>query len=330
MKYILLTGGNGYIGMHTAVELINNGYKNIIILDNLSNSTLRTDIVKYYTGIKPIFIQNDIRGDLNGVFVKYNIHCVIHFAGLKSVSDSIKYPREYYDVNVSGTINILNYMSKYSVYNLIFSSSATVYAGTPPFKESDKNLGAINPYGRSKLMIENILKDMCASNDKWNILVLRYFNPVGCLKGLHENPKNPPNNLVPVITRCLTNNKKLNIFGNDYDTKDGTCLRDFIHVQDVAAAHVKSYVYMTSTGHVKSKNYDVFNIGTGRPYSVLEIVKCIKSTKKGKHLEYVFTQKRQGDVMSSYADVSKIYNTIGWKSKFGLKQICDDSCSHLL
>lgn len=339
MKYILCTGGLGFIGSHTVIELVNNNY-NVVILDNLSNSTL--DILdKLYLLCdrnKINFIKGDIlnNNDLDKVF-KYNILCVIHFAAFKSVNESIEKPLKYYENNVNGTINLLKKCKEYNVSNFVFSSSATVYGNSksPLFENSQVGIGITNPYGSSKFMIEQILKDL--NHNEFSIINLRYFNPVGAHPSglIGENPTDIPNNLMPFVLRVAIKNnldpdyedvyKHLNIFGNNYDSDDGTAVRDFIHVVDLARAHVCAVNKILNT----KTNYEVYNIGTGKGTSVLEIVNSFIKINKIK-LPYEFQPRRQGDNDIVYCDTKKANKELNWKAELDIDDICKDTYNFAL
>ena len=326
MEYTLITGGAGFIGSHICIELYKLT-KNIIVIDNYINSSINIEKkIKQFTP-EIIFLQCDIR-DINiltGIFCTYKITSVIHLAALKSVNESINKPLDYYNTNIVGTLNILNIMKKFNCFNFIFSSSATVYGNqlTQPIKENTLlEFNTTNPYGTSKLIIEKILEDL-SKESQWNIRVLRYFNPVGCHKsGLIGEyiTKNPPN-LFPVIINIYNNsNLKLNIFGNNYNTKDGTCIRDYIHVVDLARAHVSVFE------DIKKRNikYDIFNIGSGKGYSVLEVVNCFNKICNNK-IKYVFKEKREGDIAICYADTTKALNCLNWKPIYTIEDMVHDT-----
>lgn len=322
---VLVTGGLGFIGSHTVVKLITSGY-DTVIFDNLSNSTLDVlDRIESISGIRPPLVIGNVLNiiDLNKVFNDYKIDGVIHFAGLKSVEESIEKPILYFENNVSGTLNLLRIMKTHDIFNFIFSSSATVYGdrNITPFRE-DMELDVINPYGKSKLFVEGILKNLNYDN-RWNIIILRYFNPVGAHPSglLGEDPREMPSNLMPYI--CRVANKKtefLSIFGSDYDTVDGTGVRDFIHIIDLAEAHVGvlNFLFENIVG------LEVFNVGTGRGYSVLELVSCFEKVNSIK-VPCIVTERRNGDVGMAFADVSKINSIVGWFSRLSLEDMCRDA-----
>ena len=326
MDYILITGGTGYIGSNICIEL----YKytrNIIVIDNYSNSFkhVENNIKKFAPKI--IFLECNLLDKqlLTGIFVTYKISSVIHLAGLKSIKESIKNPLLYYNNNISGTLNLLNIMQDFKCFNLIFSSSATVYGNqnTNPISETAITSGKPeNPYGSGKLFIETVLKDI-ALNPKWKIIILRYFNPVGCHSTalIGEIPKNTPSNLFPYILGVYNGiYPYLNIFGNNYNTKDGTCIRDYIHIEDLASAHVCALDKI-----IKSKilKINIYNIGTGIGYSVLDIVNCFN--KYSKHnINTKICEKRTGDTAICYADNTKALNELNWIPNYNLdKMVCD-------
>jgi len=324
MKTILVTGGLGFIGSHTIVELLEMNYK-VVIIDNLSNSNISIiEKIKKITNKDIVFYKCDILDteQLNNIFKSYNIYCVIHFAGLKAVSESIEKPLEYYHNNVSGTVNLLQCMEKCNVKNLIFSSSSTVYGNTqPPFTEnSETGKNITNPYGRTKYLIEEILKDL----NGWNIFILRYFNPIGAHKSglIGDNPNGIPNNLMPYIIKVA--NKELpylNIFGNDYNTNDGTAKRDFIHVVDLAKAHVNCIDHF--------KDIQILNLGTGNSISVLELVETFKKVNNI-DIPYYFKEKRNGDIEDSYCISNKAEEIINWKSNKNITDMCEDSYNFII
>lgn len=322
---ILVTGGAGYIGSHTCVELLNSGYE-IIVVDNFSNS--KPEALKRVSELtKKTFISYEVDlldyVALENVFSENHIEAVIHFAGLKAVGESVEIPLRYYHNNITGTVLLCELMQKYNVKNLVFSSSATVY-GTPkcvPITE-DFSLQAINPYGRTKLMIEEILGDLHLSDNNWSIALLRYFNPIGAHESgrIGEDPNGIPNNLMPYITQVAIGKREhLNIFGNDYDTHDGTGVRDYIHVVDLAKGHLKALKkVMTRTG------IDTFNLGTGIGYSVLDVVKSYEKVTSQK-IPYNFAQRRSGDISKCYADTNKANKELDWKAIKNLEDMCQDS-----
>lgn len=323
---ILVTGGTGYIGSHTTVELLSAGAE-VVIVDNLSNSkALVVDRIERITGKRPAFVKCDIldRDALDRVFESYpEIDSVIHFAGLKAVGESCRKPLLYYRNNITGTINLLESMLAHGVNRLVFSSSATVY-GDPksvPISE-DFSTSTTNPYGETKLMIERILKDTCAAHPEFSACVLRYFNPIGAHESglIGEDPKGIPNNLLPYIMRVAIGKlEHLNVFGNDYPTPDGTGVRDYIHVVDLALAHLKAVKYTESL-----KGIDYFNIGTGNGYSVLDIVKAFGDAW-GSPINYKITDRRPGDIAECYANPEKAERVLGWRAERDLAKMCEDS-----
>lgn len=323
---LLVTGGTGFIGSHTCVLLLQAGYQ-IIILDNLSNSQISVlNAIEKITQCRPIFIQGDIRDTdlLNRIFQTYQITAVLHFAGKKAVGESVKNPLKYYDNNVVGSLQIIRAMQKAKVSKLIFSSSATVY-GDPKFLPITEQhpLRATNPYGQSKLVTEQLLKDWHHSQKPTSISCLRYFNPVGAHPSglLGENPKGIPNNLMPFLMQVATGKKdKLAIFGNDYATSDGTGIRDYLHVMDLAQGHVLALKKILRQEHL----FLTLNLGTGIGYSVLEMLKTAELAS-GKTLRYEFTARRDGDVAACWADPQLAYEELGWKARYDLKKMCKDT-----
>lgn len=323
---VLVLGGAGYIGSHTTVELINNGYE-CIIYDNLSNSNeIVIDRIEQITGIRPEFIKGDILDyeALDQVFTNNHIDVVINFAGLKAVGESIVKPLEYYQNNISGAINVLNVMRKHKVYNFIFSSSATVY-GDPvsvPVDETFPTGGTTNPYGTTKLFIEQILKDLYKADNNFNIAILRYFNPIGAHKSglIGEDPNGIPNNLAPYITQVMVGKRKeLTIFGNDYDTKDGTCIRDYIHVCDLARGHVLAInKLLTNSGLV------IYNLGTGKGSSVFNVLHAFEKAY-GAPIPYKIGERRGGDITANYTKVTKAYDELGFKALYDIDDMARDS-----
>lgn len=319
---ILVTGGLGFIGSHTCIELLNENHS-IVVVDNLSNCKI--EVCKTIEKIANkkielfIFDINDKQA-LEHLFTIYKFDLVIHFAGLKSVTESIEKPLMYYINNVCGTLTLLKVMDKFKCKNLIFSSSATVYGNvnhSPLTEDMITGLGITNPYGKNKYMLEEILKDI-SLNSGWKIVILRYFNPIGSHPLLKENPKNIPNNLFPYILKVVNKElDELNIFGNDYPTKDGTCIRDFIHVIDLAKAHVKSIDCFS-----KDKNLYIYNVGTGIGHSVLDVVTQIEDVKNIK-IPYTFKERREGDIDVLFANVDKIKDEIGWEVNLGLREMCE-------
>ena len=322
---ILVTGGAGYIGSHACVELLNAGYE-VVVVDNLSNSkeeALRR--VQEITGKSLKFYKADLLDAeaLDTIFKQESIDAVMHFAGLKAVGESVSIPLYYYHNNITGTLLLCKAMQKYGVKNMVFSSSATVY-GDPsrvPITE-DFPLSATNPYGQTKLMIEQILRDLYKSDNSFNIAILRYFNPVGAHKSglIGEDPKGIPNNLVPYITQVAAGKlDELKVFGNDYPTPDGTGVRDYIHVVDLVLGHLKALdKLMTNPGVV------TYNLGTGKGYSVLEMVNAFRKVT-GKPIPYKIVDRRPGDIASCYADPSKANKELGWRATRGLEEMCQDA-----
>ncbi len=323
---ILVTGGTGYIGSHTTVQLLNAG-EQVIIVDNLNNSKLCVlDRIEKITGKRPEFIKCDLLDEakLDEVFASHpEIDSVIHFAGLKAVGESCSLPIKYYHNNLTGTFNLLNVMLKYKVFRIVFSSSATVY-GLPksvPIKE-DFPLSTTNPYGETKLMIERILKDTTAAYKDFSVCVLRYFNPIGAHESglIGEDPKGIPNNLLPYIAKVAAGKLEcLSVFGNDYNTPDGTGVRDYIHVVDLADAHLKALDYTK-----KYNGIDYINVGTGNGYSVLEMVKAFGDVW-GSPVNYKIAPRRPGDIAECYADPTKAKEVLGWSAKRDLVKMCEDS-----
>ena len=323
---ILVTGGAGYIGSHTVVELQNAGY-DVVVLDNLSNASEKAlDRVSKITG-KPVkFYKADIldRDALNDIFDKETIESCIHFAGLKAVGESVVKPWEYYENNIAGTLTLVDVMRKHNVKNIIFSSSATVY-GDPaqiPITEECPKGQCTNPYGWTKSMLEQVLTDIQKADPEWNVMLLRYFNPIGAHKSgtIGENPNGIPNNLMPYITQVAVGKlKELGVFGNDYDTPDGTGVRDYIHVVDLAKGHVKA---LKKIG--ENPGLAIYNLGTGKGYSVLDIVKNFEAAT-GVKIPYVIKLRRAGDIATCYCDASKAEKELGWKAENGIREMCEDS-----
>ena len=322
---ILVTGGAGFIGSHTCLELLNNGYE-VIVLDNLSNSGEESlNRVKKITGKKLTFYKVDLL-DLNAVkdvFSKESIDAVIHFAGLKAVGESVEIPLDYYSNNITGTLNLCYVMKEYNVKKIVFSSSATVY-GDPdrvPITE-DMKLQATNPYGRTKLFLEYILKDLYVSDKSFAVSILRYFNPVGAHESgmIGENPNGIPNNLMPRMLNVAAGKwKALTVYGDDYDTADGTGVRDYIHIKDLVAGHLKALELLNT-----HKGVHLHNLGTGTGYSVLDIVKAFEKAT-GIKIPCEITPRRPGDVAECYADVTKAEKELGFKASYSLEQMCKDA-----
>ena len=323
---VLVTGGAGYIGSHTVVELQNAGY-DVVVLDNLSNASEKAlDRVSKITG-KPVkFYKADIldRDALNDIFDKETIESCIHFAGLKAVGESVVKPWEYYENNIAGTLTLVDVMRKNNVKNIIFSSSATVY-GDPaqiPITEECPKGQCTNPYGWTKSMLEQVLTDVQKADPEWNVMLLRYFNLIGAHKSgtIGENPNGIPNNLMPYITQVAVGKlKELGVFGNDYDTPDGTGVRDYIHVVDLAKGHVKA---LKKIG--ENPGLAIYNLGTGKGYSVLDIVKNFEAAT-GVKIPYVIKPRRAGDIATCYCDASKAEKELGWKAENGIREMCEDS-----
>ena len=323
---ILVTGGAGFIGSHTVVELQNAGY-DVVVLDNLSNSSEKSlERVEKITG-KPVkFYKKDIldREGLNEVFEKEDIDSCIHFAGLKAVGESVVKPWEYYENNIAGTLTLVDVMRKHGAKNIIFSSSATVY-GDPaiiPITEECPKGQCTNPYGWTKSMLEQILTDIQKADPEWNVVLLRYFNPIGAHKSglIGENPNGIPNNLMPYITQVAVGKlKELGVFGNDYDTPDGTGVRDYIHVVDLAKGHVKAVKKLED-----NSGLSIYNLGTGKGYSVLDIVKNFEAAT-GIKIPYSIKPRRAGDVATCYSDATKAKKELGWEAEYDIKDMCADS-----
>ncbi len=325
---ILVTGGTGYIGSHTTVELLSAGYE-VIIVDNLSNSKqLVVDRIEKICGIRPVFIKCDLldKEALDSVFEKHpEIDSVIHFTKLKAVGESCEKPLLYYHNNITGTVNLLKSMIEHNVNRIVFSSSATVYGipETVPIRE-DFPTSTTNPYGETKLMIERILQDTCVAYPEFSVCSLRYFNPIGAHESglIGEDPKGIPNNLLPYITRVAGGKLDfLRVFGNDYDTHDGTGVRDYIHVVDLAKAHLRAIDYTKSR-----KGIDFINVGTGVGYSVFDIVNAF-SKVWGSPIPYRITDRRPGDIAVCYADPTKAFSVLGWKAEYDLEKMCLDSAN---
>lgn len=328
---ILLPGGAGYIGSHTAVELLKKG-KDIVIIDNFSNSNIKAiDAIKKITGKDFKFYQIDYmdREKLEKVFEENNIEAVMNFAGYKAVGESVKKPLEYYDNNVSGAIVLLETMRKYNCKKFIFSSSATVY-GEPekiPLTEDCKTGGTTNPYGTTKLFIEQILKDLYTSDNTWDICILRYFNPVGAHESglIGEEPKGIPNNLMPYIVRVAAGKlERLSVFGNDYNTHDGTGVRDYIHVVDLAKGHIKALEKLEK----ENEGLYIYNLGTGTGYSVLDMVNAFENAT-GQKVNYKIVDRRPGDIAECYADPKKAKEELGWEAEKNLEDMCVDSWNYI-
>lgn len=323
---ILVTGGAGYIGSHTVVELQNAGY-DVVVIDNLSNSSRESlKRVEKITG-KPVrFYKADILdcNALEEIFEEESIDSCIHFAGLKAVGESVSKPWEYYENNIAGTLNLIDVMRKHDIKNIVFSSSATVY-GTPafvPITEDCPKVSCTNPYGWTKSMLEQIFMDIQKADPEWNVIILRYFNPIGAHKSgtIGENPNGIPNNLMPYITQVAIGRlKELGIFGNDYDTPDGTGVRDYIHVVDLANGHVKAIEKIN-----QNPGLCIYNLGTGIGYSVLDIVKNFEEVS-GIKIPYIIKPRRVGDIATCYANPAKAKKELGWTAKYGIREMCEDS-----
>jgi UDP-glucose 4-epimerase len=322
---ILVTGGAGYIGSHTCVELLNAGYE-IVVVDNLSNSSLESlKRVRELTGKDIKFYQIDLLNQelLDKVFEQNQIEAAIHFAGLKAVGESTRIPLFYYHNNLTSTLVLCEVMKKYNVKRIVFSSSATVYGMSERVPVSEYfPLRATNPYGRSKLMIEEVLRDLYVSDNNWSIALLRYFNPIGAHESgcIGESPNGIPNNLMPYITQVAAGRlTDLKVFGNDYPTPDGTGVRDYIHVVDLALGHLKALEKVMAT-----TNVDAYNLGTGRGYSVLETIVAFENVS-GMQIPFTIIERRPGDIAVCYADPSKAEKELGWKAEKGMDEMCRDS-----
>lgn len=326
MSTVLVTGGAGFIGSHTSVELLNAGY-DIIILDNFVNSKPESlKRIKELTGKDFKFYQADIRDEeaMTKVFAENKIDAVIHFAGLKSVPQSVKEPLNYYDNNIAGTVCLCRVMDKAGCKKLVFSSSATVYGSKnpSPLREDMPTGGTTNPYGTTKYFIEQILQDLCISDSEWGVSILRYFNPIGAHKSgrIGEDPNGIPGNLMPYITQVAIGKLEcLNVCGNDYPTPDGTGVRDYIHVVDLAIGHIKAL-----DGLLKVKGCEVYNLGTGKGYSVLDVVKAFEKAS-GIKINYRIAPRRAGDVACCYADATKAKEVLGWQAQYDIDDMCADS-----
>ena len=328
---VLVTGGTGYIGSHTVVELINEGHEAIII-DNLSNSKREVvDYIEKITGVKPKFYEGDCcdKEILRKIFNENKIDAVIHFAGFKAVGESVMVPLKYYRNNLVSTISLCEVMKEFNCKNIVFSSSATVY-GNPkklPLEESMELGKTTNPYGTTKMFIERILSDLSISDKEWKVILLRYFNPVGAHESglIGENPNGTPNNLMPYIMKVAVGELEyLNVFGDDYDTKDGTGVRDYIHVVDLAKGHIKALNYLNKMNGVK-----IYNLGTGTGYSVLEMVSSFERVNHVK-VPYKITKRRDGDVAECYADSTLALKELGWKAELGLDDMVSSSYKFII
>lgn len=322
---VLVTGGAGYIGSHTCLELLAAGYE-VVVVDNLCNSSkeaLRR--VEELTGRQVIFYEQDLRDieGLNAIFREHAIEAVIHFAGLKAVGESVRMPLHYYSNNIAATLGLCQVMDEHGVRNIVFSSSATVYGdpATVPITE-DFPLSATNPYGNSKLFIERILQDLHVADPSWNVALLRYFNPVGAHQSgrIGEDPNEIPNNLMPYVAQVAVGRlKELSVFGNDYPTPDGTGVRDFIHVVDLAKGHLKAIEKLRENPGVV-----IYNLGTGRGYSVLDMVRAFE-VASGRKVPYRITARRPGDIAACYADPGKAKRELGWQAENGIEEMCTDA-----
>ena len=323
---ILVTGGAGYIGSHTCLELLNCGY-GVVVVDNLCNSNPKSlERVQALTGKTLKFYQGDVRDEalLRKIFGENEIGCVIHFAGLKAVGESVAMPWEYYDNNLNSTLVLTKVMKEVGMKNLIFSSSATVYTADNemPLRENSRTGGCTNPYGWTKYMTEQILSGLAHADKDWSVVLLRYFNPIGAHESgmIGEDPRGIPNNLMPYITQVAVGRREsLSVFGNDYDTPDGTGVRDYIHVVDLAKGHVAAVKY--ATGHT---GCEVFNLGTGTGYSVLDMVHAFIDVNRVP-VPYTIAPRRPGDIATCYADPAKSAQVLGWKAEKGLEEMCRDS-----
>lgn len=323
---VLVTGGAGYIGSHTCLELLESGHE-VIVIDNLSNSNPESlKRVQELTGKTLVFFEGDVRDEalLHKIFAAHSIDCVIHFAGLKAVGESVAKPWEYYDNNLNATLVLTKVMKEVGVKNIIFSSSATVYSADNemPLREDSRTGGCTNPYGWTKYMSEQILEHIANADSDWSVALLRYFNPIGAHESgrIGEDPRGIPNNLMPFITQVAVGRRDhLNVFGDDYDTPDGTGVRDYIHVVDLAKGHVAAMAYTCS-----NKGCAVFNLGTGTGYSVLDMVHTFIDVNRVP-VPYEITARRPGDIATCYADPAKSTKLLGWKAEKGLAEMCRDS-----
>lgn len=323
---VLVTGGAGYIGSHTCVELLNSGY-GVVVIDNLCNSNPKSlDRVRELTGKELTFYEGDVRDEalLKKIFAENDIGCVIHFAGLKAVGESVSIPWKYYDNNLNSTLVLTKVMKEVGMMNIIFSSSATVYTADNemPLKETSRTGGCTNPYGWTKYMTEQILSDIAYAEKDWSVVLLRYFNPIGAHPSgrMGEDPRGIPNNLMPYITQVAVGRReKLSVYGNDYPTHDGTGVRDYIHVVDLAKGHVAAVDYAC-----KHKGCEVFNLGTGVGVSVLDMVNTFREVNQVE-LPYVIAPRRPGDIATCYADPSKSREVLGWTAEHDLADMCRDS-----
>ena len=323
---VLVTGGAGYIGSHTCVELLEQGM-DVVVIDNLVNSSAKSlDRVEQITGKRLAFYQEDVRdrAALDRIFEEHDIGCAIHFAGLKAVGESVSMPLEYYDNNLFSTVTLCETMRDHGVKNIVFSSSATVYTGGDemPLRESSPTGMCTNPYGWTKYMSEQIMRDMAFADRDWSVVLLRYFNPIGAHPSglIGEDPRGIPNNLLPYISQVAIGRRDhLTVYGDDYDTPDGTGVRDYIHVVDLARGHAAAINYML--GH---KGESVFNLGTGHGCSVLEMVKTFERVN-GVRVPYVIAERRPGDLATVYASPDKSAELLGWRAEYGLEEMCRDT-----
>ncbi|KAJ8673308.1 hypothetical protein QAD02_004570 [Eretmocerus hayati] len=334
-RNVLVTGGAGYIGSHTVLELLNANYE-VIVIDNLSNAFKDEKSgkpeclsrVEKLTNKTVTFIDCDLidKNSLKNLFTKYKFSCVIHFAALKAVGESCSIPLEYYKVNVGGTLNLLEVMKEYNVKQLIYSSSATVY-GVPeklPLTEDMKTGNCTNPYGKTKFVVEEILKDLCASDKAWSVISLRYFNPVGAHPSgeIGEDPNGIPNNLMPYIAQVSVGKRDfLSVYGNDYDTPDGTGVRDYIHIMDLASGHLKALIYQETKNPL---GFHAVNLGSGKGYSVLEVISAFEKAS-GKKIPHKIVERRPGDIASSYADASLAKQLFNWVTEKDIDDMCADT-----
>ncbi len=323
---VLVTGGAGYIGSHTCVELLEQGM-DVVVIDNLVNSSAKSlDRVEQITGKRLAFYQEDVRdrAELDRIFEKHDIGCAIHFAGLRAVGESVSMPLEYYDNNLFSTVTLCEAMRDHGVKNIVFSSSATVYTGGDemPLRESSPTGMCTNPYGWTKYMSEQIMRDMAFADRDWSVVLLRYFNPIGAHPSglIGEDPRGIPNNLLPYISQVAIGRRDhLTVYGDDYDTPDGTGVRDYIHVVDLARGHAAAINYML--GH---RGESVFNLGTGHGCSVLEMVKTFERVN-GVRVPYVIAERRPGDLATVYASPDKSAELLGWRAEYGLEEMCRDT-----
>lgn len=329
MKEILVTGGAGFIGSHTVVELINDGYEPIVV-DDFSNSNAGVfDKIEDITGKAVKWYEGDVKRAeiLDAIFSENNIEAVIHFAGFKAVGESVEKPLMYYDNNLISTIRLIEAMQKHNCKNFIFSSSATVYGPDNPIPYIETMpKSATNPYGYTKVMIEQILTDVCTADEEFSVVLLRYFNPIGAHPSglIGENPNGIPNNLMPYICKVAVGKLPyLNVFGNDYNTIDGTGVRDYIHVVDLAKGHISALNYS-----LKNKGVNGVNLGTGKGTSVLEIVKAFEKAS-GKEIKYRIAPRRAGDIAEFYADTRKAKEVFGWEAQYGIDKMCEDSWRYI-